>query len=248
MLYLQNESNIEIFDLKFDYLLCRPYRIMVKIVVGMRVIIGVLQSRPDLQGTYGEVQSKGKTAGRWVVLAKHTGEVLSIKDSNISPTTPSTMPFYTPIAGTGSTHPRQVDLDMSIARIFRGQKAIKQQLFTPFTKKKSAGQSLLASLEHSPFGSLDEDLLLSVLIRAPRETHRALAATCKRFRLVVRGKRFVQARRKCPTTGFSCKEQQLVLVGGGGWNAETNTSIQANAISSFSHGGAWSQGTFSLIN
>ena len=211
------------------------------ITPGTTVFFKKLSSRPELNGTQGAVQHKAEKAERWIVQAKNTNELLSISETNLAMTL-DTMAWYTPIAGHGATHPQDF-LDQSIFQIQCGRKVRMPPLFAPFLKeKKDAGVN---ALRLSPFGMLTEDLLLSVLIRAPRADHRAISSTCKRFRFLVRGKGFIQARRQCPTTGYSCKEQLIALVGGGGVSGESfkdGVILAANAISVLSSGALWTQG------
>ena len=211
------------------------------ITPGTTVFFKKLSSRPELNGTQGTVQHKDEKAERWIVQTQQTNEMLSISAVNLAMTL-DTMAWYTPIAGHGATHPREVDLGRCVLQIKCGMKVRVPPLFAPFLKeKKDAGVN---ALRLSPFGMLTEDLLLSVLIRVPRADHRAISSTCKRFRLLVRGKRFLGSRRKCPTTGFSCKEQLIALVGGGGVSGESPDQVilAADAISVLSPGALWSQG------
>lgn len=210
------------------------------------MIIKGLVSRPELTGVHGIVERKAAKAGRWNVKLKGLSNIhkfgasISLKTANIEVV--PTMPFFTPISGMGSAHPEPANtvIDRSVVRVMRGLKAIKPSLFTPFIMQQA---DLDQALANSPFNTLSEDLILSILIRASRATHRALSSTCKRFHFLVRGKKFIEARRHCPTTGFSCLEQLLVLVGGGGGSV-AHSDIMGNGISVFSPGGPWCQGTF----
>jgi hypothetical protein len=79
--------------------------------------------------------------------------------------------------------------------------------------------------------------VVTVLIRAPRATHGALALVCKRFRATLRSKDFLRARKKCPLTGESCLERMIVFCGGSKYSfAKTHGEtffVGAAGISSF---------------
>ena len=63
----------------------------------------------------------------------------------------------------------------------------------------------IAALQESEFANLGDKLLLSILIRVRRDSHRAIAATCRKFQLLVCGRLFIAARIQCPTTGLPCE-------------------------------------------
>ena len=55
----------------------------------------------------------------------------------------------------------------------------------------------IAALQESEFANLGDKLLLSILIRVRRDSHRAIAATCRKFQLLVCGRLFIAARIQC---------------------------------------------------
>lgn len=63
----------------------------------------------------------------------------------------------------------------------------------------------IEALQGSEFANLGDKLLLSIMIRVRRDSHRAIAATCRKFQLLVCGRLFIAARIQCPTTGLPCE-------------------------------------------
>jgi hypothetical protein len=145
------------------------------------------------------------------------------------------MPIYTPVAGMGHSHPVDVDPFWAVMYQARfGSPPPKPKLYIPFKESAAEQDAAQAALDESPFarsfGLLDclsEDLILSILVRTPRDLHCTLTATCKRFRFLIRGPRFIASRRMCPTTGFSFLEPMIVLVGTGG---HTGSLVRAKAL------------------
>ena len=92
---------------------------------GSYVVIKGLISRPELNGTCAVAVGKSKkNIERWDVRDMLTGKVTSIKEINLTwLATTAKLPFYTPIAGHGSSHPQPVDMMQSVMRIKAGLKA-----------------------------------------------------------------------------------------------------------------------------
>ena len=103
-------------------------------------------------------------------------------------------PVYVPVAGAGRGVPDQGDAFQEFRKNstrYPNQEWPARRTHTAFTGKEKRSASSGGPL----FAMLSDDELLSVLIRVPRVMHKALAATCKRFRLAVRGK--VRAQTAC---------------------------------------------------
>ena len=105
---------------------------------GSYVLIKGLVSKPELNGTCAVAVGKSeKNIGRWNVRQLFTKKVIGIKEINLTwLVSLANLPFYTPIAGHGSSHPQPIDMRLSVMRIKAGLKASRPNKFEFYTGER----------------------------------------------------------------------------------------------------------------
>jgi N-acetylneuraminic acid mutarotase len=106
----------------------------------------------------------------------------------------------------------------------------------------------LAKPAPSGMKGLDDAQLLGVLIRLPRSAHPALQGVCRKWRALVRNESFLEARRACPLTGLSCKEDLVIIVGGAYDGDSEEHVISCGEIVPFSMSSPMHHGRASMLS